>query len=174
MTGFCRSFRATYRKNSECGYTGIQSTQKMSSPATGTAPTPAPGSAGIGVDAEHEARTRMRFKHWASTFASRHSLPRRRQPRHHSAARSGSGSAAGQRPPRAPRWWKIRLFRGMVNDVRRRAPYYWSDWSDAWDYRVVPATVYMYFAKYVALVVGRRLTFSSPFPLFVSQANSVF
>jgi hypothetical protein len=36
----------------------------------------------------------------------------------------------------------------MVNDIRRRAPYYWSDWTDAWDYRVVPATVYMYFAKY--------------------------
>lgn len=48
---------------------------------------------------------------------------------------------------RVPRWWKIRLFRGMVNDVRRRAPYYLSDWTDAWDYRVVPATVYMYFAK---------------------------
>jgi hypothetical protein len=49
-----------------------------------------------------------------------------------------------------PKWWKIRLFRGMMNDVRRRAPFYWSDWRDAWDYRVVPATVYMYFAKYVA------------------------
>lgn len=36
----------------------------------------------------------------------------------------------------------------MVNDVKRRAPYYWSDWTDAWDYRVVPATIYMYFAKY--------------------------
>ncbi|KAK8111860.1 Anion exchange family protein [Apiospora kogelbergensis] len=35
----------------------------------------------------------------------------------------------------------------MINDVRRRAPYYWSDWRDAWDYRVVPATVYMYFAN---------------------------
>lgn len=46
-----------------------------------------------------------------------------------------------------PEWWKVRLFRGMVNDLRRRAPYYWSDWTDAWDYRVVPATVYMYFAK---------------------------
>lgn len=42
---------------------------------------------------------------------------------------------------------RIHLFRGMVNDVRRRAPYYASDWLDAWDYRVVPATVYMYFAK---------------------------
>jgi hypothetical protein len=48
-----------------------------------------------------------------------------------------------------PKWWKIRFFRGMVNDVRRRLPFYWSDWRDAWDYRVVPATVYMYFAKYV-------------------------
>jgi hypothetical protein len=37
----------------------------------------------------------------------------------------------------------------MINDVRRRLPFYWSDWVDAWDYRVVPATVYMYFAKYV-------------------------
>lgn len=39
----------------------------------------------------------------------------------------------------------------MINDVRRRAPFYVSDWVDAWDYRVVPATVYMYFAKSVLL-----------------------
>ncbi|KAF2744484.1 hypothetical protein M011DRAFT_520950 [Sporormia fimetaria CBS 119925] len=44
-------------------------------------------------------------------------------------------------------WWKTKLFSGMMNDIRRRAPYYWSDWKDAWDYRVVPATVYMYFAN---------------------------
>ena len=50
---------------------------------------------------------------------------------------------------RQPRWWKIRWFKGMVDDVKRRAPFYWSDWTDAWDYRVVPATTYMYFAKYV-------------------------
>lgn len=56
-------------------------------------------------------------------------------------------SQAGSHP-QASNWWKIRLFRGMINDVRRRAPYYWSDWVDAWDYRVIPATVYMYFAKY--------------------------
>jgi hypothetical protein len=48
-------------------------------------------------------------------------------------------------------WWTVHLFRGMVNDIKRRAPFYWSDWTDAWDYRVVPATVYMYFAKYVFL-----------------------
>lgn len=38
----------------------------------------------------------------------------------------------------------------MIKDIKRRAPYYWSDWIDAWDYRVVPATVYMFFAKCVA------------------------
>lgn len=48
-------------------------------------------------------------------------------------------------------WWKIHLFRGIVKDIRRRAPFYGSDWRDAWDYRVVPATVYMYFAKSVLL-----------------------
>lgn len=47
-------------------------------------------------------------------------------------------------------WWRIHLFRGMVSDIRRRIPYYVSDWTDAWDYRVVPATVYMYFAKSVS------------------------
>jgi hypothetical protein len=43
--------------------------------------------------------------------------------------------------------WKTRLFSGMINDIRRRAPFYLSDWKDAWDYRVIPATVYMYFAN---------------------------
>ncbi|KAK4179174.1 HCO3 transporter family-domain-containing protein [Triangularia setosa] len=44
-------------------------------------------------------------------------------------------------------WWKIHLGRGMYLDVKRRLPYYWSDWTDAWDYRVVPATIYMFFAN---------------------------
>jgi MFS superfamily sulfate permease-like transporter len=35
----------------------------------------------------------------------------------------------------------------MANDLRQRAPYYLGDWTDAWDYRVVPATIYMYFAN---------------------------
>ncbi|KAL7816448.1 HCO3 transporter family domain-containing protein [Trichoderma aethiopicum] len=48
---------------------------------------------------------------------------------------------------RGEAWWSIHPFRGMVNDVRRRAPYYVSDWLDAWDYRVVPATIFMYFAN---------------------------
>jgi hypothetical protein len=30
--------------------------------------------------------------------------------------------------------------RGMRRDIRTRAPYYLSDWTDAWNYRVVPAS----------------------------------
>ncbi|KJZ74162.1 Putative transporter [Hirsutella minnesotensis 3608] len=59
---------------------------------------------------------------------------------------TSSDSAYASRKNKS-QWWKIHLFRGMVNDVRRRAPFYSSDWLDAWDYRVVPATVYMYFAN---------------------------
>ncbi|PGG96116.1 hypothetical protein GX51_07981 [Blastomyces parvus] len=47
----------------------------------------------------------------------------------------------------AEKWWHVHFFRGMIGDIKRRAPYYASDWTDAWDYRVVPATVYMYFAN---------------------------
>ncbi|KAJ5105910.1 hypothetical protein NUU61_003257 [Penicillium alfredii] len=58
-----------------------------------------------------------------------------------------------------PKWWRVYLFRGMIKDVKRRAPYYWSDWTDAWDYRIVPATVYMYFAKYDNLSVVMIFTY---------------
>jgi len=63
----------------------------------------------------------------------------------------GENTNASARSKHVPKCWKIWLLRGMINDVRRRAPFYWSDWVDAWDYRVVPATVYMYFAKYELL-----------------------
>lgn len=36
---------------------------------------------------------------------------------------------------------------GIYRDVKGRLPYYKSDWTDAWNYRVVPATVYMYFCN---------------------------
>lgn len=62
-------------------------------------------------------------------------------------AQRPSSRVGAQSTASAEKWWTIHLFRGMINDVRRRVPYYWSDWADAWDYRVVPATVYMYFAK---------------------------
>ena len=48
-------------------------------------------------------------------------------------------------------WWSIKWFHGMTNDIRRRAPFYWSDWTDAWDYRVIPATVYVYFVSWMPM-----------------------
>lgn len=38
-------------------------------------------------------------------------------------------------------------FYGIAKDIKGRAPYYVSDWTDGWNYRVVPATVYMYFCN---------------------------
>jgi hypothetical protein len=39
---------------------------------------------------------------------------------------------------------------GIISDVRARTPWYLSDWTDAWNYRVVPATALIFFAKYVS------------------------
>ncbi|KAG8713436.1 hypothetical protein FRC11_012170 [Ceratobasidium sp. 423] len=41
----------------------------------------------------------------------------------------------------------FRPFSGMLADVKARAPYYLSDWTDAWTYRVVPATAMIFFAN---------------------------
>ncbi|CAE6487004.1 unnamed protein product [Rhizoctonia solani] len=41
----------------------------------------------------------------------------------------------------------FRPFSGMLADVKARAPYYLSDWSDACTYRVVPATAMIFFAN---------------------------
>ncbi|KAF8967092.1 HCO3 transporter family-domain-containing protein [Flammula alnicola] len=40
-----------------------------------------------------------------------------------------------------------RLGSGIILDVRSRAPWYLSDWTDAWNYRVVPATALIFFAN---------------------------
>jgi len=89
---------------------------------------------------------------WESRRASFRSGPSRPQidpQQEEPLSRQGSHRATAYSSKRqTPTWWKIRLFKGMIGDIKRRAPYYWSDWKDAWDYRVVPATVYMYFAKY--------------------------
>ncbi|KAE8352511.1 HCO3 transporter family-domain-containing protein [Aspergillus coremiiformis] len=61
----------------------------------------------------------------------------------HSTSQRTSASSQSTRSSR----WRIHFFRGMIHDVQRRAPFFWSDWTDAWDYRVVPATVYMFFAN---------------------------
>lgn len=100
-----------------------------------------------GAESRASGGSRRRVKGWTSSIIS----PRRGSHRQHPDYTSSRDTAASSNSPRAPKWWKIRLFRGMARDVRRRAPYYWTDWRDAWNYRVVPATVYMYFAKYEPL-----------------------
>jgi hypothetical protein len=42
---------------------------------------------------------------------------------------------------------RVKLGAGIVRDIRARAPWYWSDWKDAWNYRVLPATALVFFAK---------------------------
>ena len=81
---------------------------------------------------------------------------------------SRAPTTASSRGPK--KWWNIKFFRGMINDVRRRAPYYWSDWSDALNYRVCPATVYMYFTKYGL----RSMKLSRHRPLAVHYGSSAF
>jgi hypothetical protein len=79
---------------------------------------------------------------------SGHQLPLQGSPLSPIQSRGGSGAHRSARDrAKKDAWWRIDWGRGMINDIKRRAPYYWSDWTDAWDYRVVPATVYMYFAK---------------------------
>lgn len=45
-----------------------------------------------------------------------------------------------------PRWIR-RLGFGIIYDIRARAPWYLSDWKDAYNYRVIPATALIFFAK---------------------------
>lgn len=40
-----------------------------------------------------------------------------------------------------------RPFYGIINDIHARIPFYISDWKDAYDYRVIPATAMIFFAK---------------------------
>ncbi|KAF4456222.1 hypothetical protein F53441_1585 [Fusarium austroafricanum] len=64
-----------------------------------------------------------------------------------SAGHGRGGDQIASPHPKREAWWKVHFFHGMANDIRRRLPHYVSDWTDAWDYRVVPATIYMYFAN---------------------------
>ncbi|KAF9013359.1 HCO3 transporter family-domain-containing protein [Cyathus striatus] len=45
------------------------------------------------------------------------------------------------------RFWFSRFGAGIIQDVKARAPWYISDWTDAWNYRVVPATALIFFAN---------------------------
>jgi hypothetical protein len=58
--------------------------------------------------------------------------------------RREADSEAGGHGSRRKQAWYIRWIKGwgsgMRNDIVHRLPYYASDWTDAWNYRVVPAT----------------------------------
>ncbi|TFK20592.1 anion exchanging protein [Coprinopsis marcescibilis] len=43
--------------------------------------------------------------------------------------------------------WLPNLGSGILLDIKARAPYYLSDWADAWNYRVIPATALIFFAN---------------------------
>jgi hypothetical protein len=51
-----------------------------------------------------------------------------------------SSTSASSKDERKLEWYQY-LGRGMYMDVKSRLPYYVSDWTDAWNYRVVPATL---------------------------------
>ncbi|KAI0718217.1 anion exchanging protein [Cerioporus squamosus] len=48
---------------------------------------------------------------------------------------------------RLPAWIPTFIGRGIIGDIRARAPHYFSDWADAWNYRVIPAIVLIFFAN---------------------------
>ncbi|KAF8319782.1 hypothetical protein DL93DRAFT_2132218 [Clavulina sp. PMI_390] len=65
---------------------------------------------------------------------------------------SAAVTAPRASPPNSPRtpptlWSQMKPFKGMLHDLRSRTPYYKSDWTDAWNYRVVPATAMIFFAN---------------------------
>jgi hypothetical protein len=88
-------------------------------------------------------------RHSVSSANARNAARETSQQQHLQQQQLRRASLSASTQSSSSKWWRIHFFRGMMNDVKRRAPYYWSDWTDAWDYRIVPATVYMYFAKYV-------------------------
>src|ERR1700729_3068555 len=80
---------------------------------------------------------------WIST------KPQDEMPQETSAVSSGrtSQTLRDERSRKHRPWWLPRLGAGIFNDVRSRLPWYKSDWTDAWNYRVVPATALIFFAK---------------------------
>lgn len=48
---------------------------------------------------------------------------------------------------RSSRRWRSWPGAGIYLDIKARAPWYWSDWKDAWNYRVLPATALIFFSN---------------------------
>ncbi|KAI0056306.1 hypothetical protein BV25DRAFT_1814306 [Artomyces pyxidatus] len=65
------------------------------------------------------------------------------------ASSAASATLRGSPPQRLslPSFFRVKVGAGIVRDIRARAPWYWSDWKDAWNYRVVPATLLIFFAN---------------------------
>ncbi|KAI0051460.1 anion exchanging protein [Auriscalpium vulgare] len=67
------------------------------------------------------------------------------------ASSAASATLHGSPPTHSPAWlssfFRVRVGAGIVRDIRSRAPWYWSDWKDAWNYRVIPATTLIFFAN---------------------------
>ncbi|EIW68131.1 hypothetical protein TREMEDRAFT_69584 [Tremella mesenterica DSM 1558] len=51
-------------------------------------------------------------------------------------------------PTRTTSPWSIsNIGSGIRKDISSRLPYYLSDWTDAWNYRVIPSTAFIFFAN---------------------------
>lgn len=117
-----------------------------------------------GSDTNKMAPSNTPQRHSSSTARSdRRSASLRRRSsasRHHPAVIAGSRdglhglvaaeNVASQRRKSVWDTLGVHPFRGMWKDIHRRVPYYLTDWTDAWTYRVIPSTVDMYFKKYVS------------------------
>ncbi|EKM49721.1 uncharacterized protein PHACADRAFT_106746 [Phanerochaete carnosa HHB-10118-sp] len=63
-------------------------------------------------------------------------------------SRSPSATVVAKSPNRFVAWLRSNsIGKGIIHDIRRRASYYVSDWTDAWNYRVIPAVVLIFFAN---------------------------
>ena len=67
-------------------------------------------------------------------------------------SKGGSTASPSTSQPRPIQIFNLRrLGAGIIADVRARAPWYLCDWTDAWNYRVVPATALTFFSKWVSM-----------------------
>lgn len=82
-------------------------------------------------------------------------------------------SATTLQSPRRRFAWVRNLGSGIRLDIRARAPWYFSDWTDAWNYRVVPATALIFFAKCVSHLLAAKTLISSYYSVLPGIAFSL-
>ncbi|ODQ53075.1 hypothetical protein SAICODRAFT_124297 [Saitoella complicata NRRL Y-17804] len=98
-----------------------------------------------------EAPTLVNTPMAATPRPSASTTPSLLQPSEHPPPNRRSNRASARPPAERSIWDRLGIhpLRGIITDTKRRVPYYWSDWTDAWDYHVVPATIFIFFAKCV-------------------------